>query len=86
MDRSERQLISSGSPYAEPIGFSRAVRVGNRVVVAGTAPTWPDGDVDEEVERQADRCFEIIVAALEEAGDGGRGHHRLGMVGLWWLR
>lgn len=68
MDHSERQRISSGSPYEEPIGFSRAVRVGDRVVVSGTAPTWPDGHVDEDVERQADRCFEIIVAALEEAG------------------
>jgi enamine deaminase RidA (YjgF/YER057c/UK114 family) len=68
MERAERQRISSGSPYEEPIGFSRAIRVGNRVVVAGTAPTWPDGHVDEDVERQADRCFEIIIAALEEAG------------------
>ena len=68
MDRQERQLVSSGSPYEEPIGFSRAVRVGNRVVVAGTAPNWPDGHVDEDVEQQADRCFEIIIAALDEAG------------------
>lgn len=63
-----RQLVSSGSPYEEPIGFSRAVRVGNRVLVAGTAPNWPDGHVDPDVERQADRCFDIILAALEEVG------------------
>jgi enamine deaminase RidA (YjgF/YER057c/UK114 family) len=68
MDRPERRLVSSGSPYEERIGFSRAVRVGDRVLVAGTAPTWPDGHVDEDVERQADRCFDIIIAALEEAG------------------
>jgi enamine deaminase RidA (YjgF/YER057c/UK114 family) len=43
MERFQRQLVSSGSPYEEPIGFSRAVRVGDRVVVAGTAPNWPDG-------------------------------------------
>ncbi len=63
-----RQLVSSGSPYEEPIGFSRAVRVGDRVIVAGTAPTWPDGTVDPDVERQTDRCIEIMLAALAEAG------------------
>ena len=48
-DRSSpRQLISSGSPFEAPIGFSRAVRVGERVLVAGTAPTWPDGSVDPD--------------------------------------
>ncbi len=63
-----RQLVSSGSPYEEPIGFSRAVRVGDRVVIAGTAPNWPDGHVDADVERQAERCIEIMLTALEEAG------------------
>jgi enamine deaminase RidA (YjgF/YER057c/UK114 family) len=65
---SPRQLVSSGSPYEEPIGFSRAVRVGERVLVAGTAPTWPDGSVDPDPERQAERCLEIILMALEKAG------------------
>ncbi len=68
MQHPNRLRVSSGSPYEEAIGFSRAVRVGDRVLVAGTAPTWPDGHVDPDVERQADRCFEIIIAALEEAG------------------
>jgi enamine deaminase RidA (YjgF/YER057c/UK114 family) len=63
-----RQLVSSGSPYEEPVGFSRAVRVGDRVMVAGTAPVWPDGSCDPDPERQAERCFEIMLAALEEAG------------------
>ena len=66
--RQERQLVSSGSPYEEPIGFSRAVRVGDRVIVAGTAPNWPDGHVDPDVEVQTDRCIEIMLAALAEAG------------------
>jgi enamine deaminase RidA (YjgF/YER057c/UK114 family) len=66
--RKERQLVSSGSPYEEPIGFSRAVRVGDRVIVAGTAPNWPDGHVDPDVEVQSDRCIEIMLAALAEAG------------------
>ncbi len=66
----DRQLIASGSPYEKTVGFSRAVRVGNRVVVAGTAPIWPDGSVDPDPEMQADRCWEIILAALAEAGAG----------------
>lgn len=66
--RKERQLVSSGSPYEEPIGFSRAVRVGDRVIVAGTAPDWPDGHVDPDVEVQTDRCIEIMLLAMEQAG------------------
>jgi enamine deaminase RidA (YjgF/YER057c/UK114 family) len=61
-------LISSGSPYEEPIGFSRAVRVGDRVMVAGTAPVWPDGSCDPDPGQQAERCPEIMLGALSEAG------------------
>lgn len=64
----DRRRVSSGSPFEATIGFSRAVRVGDRVVVAGTAPIWPDGSVDSDAEAQAARCLEIIVRALEEAG------------------
>lgn len=64
----ERQRISSGSPYESRIGFSRAIRVGARVVVAGTAPVWPDGNVDPDPEIQAGRCLDIIVTALRDAG------------------
>jgi len=64
----DRLRISSGSPYEPTIGFSRAVRVGDRVLVAGTAPVWPDGSCPDDAEVQARRCFEIIVAALAEAG------------------
>lgn len=66
----DRQLISSGSPFEPVIGFSRAVRVGDRVAVAGTAPIWPDGSCDPDPEAQASRCLEIILAALAEAGAG----------------
>lgn len=66
----DRRRISSGSPYEPTIGFSRAVRVGDRVVVAGTAPVWPDGSCDPDPYAQARRCLEIITAALAEAGAG----------------
>lgn len=37
-------------------------------MVAGTAPIWPDGTVDPNPKTQAERCLEIMLAALEEAG------------------
>jgi enamine deaminase RidA (YjgF/YER057c/UK114 family) len=65
----ERQLISSGSPYEPVAGFSRAVRVGHHVYVAGTAPIMPDGgEPPGNAYGQTRRCLEIIGAALEEAG------------------
>lgn len=64
----ERQRISSGSPWELVVGYSRAVRVGDRIVVAGTAPQWPDERVDPDPGAQARRCLEIIGEALEQAG------------------
>ena len=63
-----RRNVASGSPYEPLIGFSRAVRVGDRVLVSGTAPVWPDGSCDPDPELQARRCLQIIVTALAEAG------------------
>lgn len=60
--------ITSGSPFESTIGFSRAIRVGNRILVSGTAPIWPDGSCDERPAHQAQRCFEIIGEALVAAG------------------
>ncbi len=64
----DSQRISSGSPFESTIGFSRAVRVGDRILVSGTAPIWPDGSCDPDPEAQVLRCFEIIFAALADAG------------------
>jgi enamine deaminase RidA (YjgF/YER057c/UK114 family) len=64
----ERRRISSGSPFEPVIGFSRAVRIGGRVLVSGTAPIRPDGEVDPDPAEQMDRCLEIVGAALAEAG------------------
>lgn len=63
-----RQNVSSGSPYEQTIGFSRAVRVGHQVFVSGTAPVWPDGSVNPDPTAQARRCWEIALNALAEAG------------------
>jgi enamine deaminase RidA (YjgF/YER057c/UK114 family) len=63
-----RTRISSGSPFEPTIGFSRAVRVGNRVLVSGTTPVFPGGSCPDDVALQARRCFAIIEAALAEAG------------------
>lgn len=63
-----RRTISSGSPYEATIGFSRAVRIGDRVVVSGTGPVWPDGSCADDAGDQARRCLEIIIEALAEAG------------------
>ncbi len=63
-----RRNISSGSPYEPTVGFSRAVVAGDRVIVAGTAPIWPDDFVDPDPKTQARRCLQIMLDALEEAG------------------
>lgn len=65
-----RHNISSGSAYEPKYGFSRAVRVGDRVLVAGTAPIWPEDFVDPDPGAQARRCLQIMLEALAEAGGG----------------
>jgi len=64
-----RRLVSSGSPYEPTIGFSRAVRDGRHVFVAGTCAVMPDGGAPPpDAYGQAKRCLEIIAAALAEVG------------------
>ena len=60
-----RKNISGGSPFEPIIGFSRAVRVGNAVHVAGTGPVGAD---NEDVAGQTRRIFAIAEKALAEAG------------------
>ncbi len=68
----QRQNISSGSPFEKPIGFSRAVRMGARIAVSGTAPIAPDGSTAHpgDMYGQTLRCLEIIREAIEKAGGG----------------
>jgi enamine deaminase RidA (YjgF/YER057c/UK114 family) len=63
-----RRRVSSGSPFEPVIGFSRAIRVGDRVWVSGTAPVWPDGHVNPDPAAQMRRCLEIAAGALAELG------------------
>ncbi|WP_374594592.1 RidA family protein [Sphingosinicella sp.] len=64
-----RQRTGSASPYEAEIGFSRAIRVGDRILVSGTAPVEPDGSsTPGDAEAQARRCFAIILAAIEQLG------------------
>lgn len=66
-----RPRASSGSPYEAAIGFSRAIRVGNRILVSGTAPVEDDGSsTPGNAGAQAERCFAIIVRAIEQLGGG----------------
>ncbi len=65
---SDRRRVRSESDYEDRIGFSRALRVGDRVLVSGTAPILSDGTCPTGAEAQARRCLEIIGDALAEAG------------------
>lgn len=65
----ERQLVSSGAAFEDRVGYSRAVRVGERVWVSGTAPIMPgDEDPPTDAYGQAKVCLSIIAHALSEAG------------------
>jgi enamine deaminase RidA (YjgF/YER057c/UK114 family) len=64
-----RIRISSGAAFEERVGYSRAVRAGNHVWVAGTAPIMPgDADPPAGAYEQAVVCLGIIGRALEQAG------------------
>ena len=64
----ERLRATSGSPFEAPIGFSRAIRAGDRVLVSGTGPVWPDGSCDPDAFAQALRAFKIAGTALADLG------------------
>lgn len=65
----ERRLVPAVSPQAATVGYSRAVRVGPHVHVAGTAPVGVDS---ADAYEQATRCLEIIGHALAELGAATR--------------
>jgi enamine deaminase RidA (YjgF/YER057c/UK114 family) len=61
----DRQLVPAVSPQAAVVGYSRAVREGRHVHVAGTAPVGTDSADPYE---QAKRCLQIIAEALDRVG------------------
>lgn len=64
-----RRLIGSGAPWEAQVGYSRAVRVGNVVQVAGTTATVNGAVVGvNDAYEQTRVALEIIRAALEDAG------------------
>lgn len=65
-----RRLVSSGAKWEPLVGYSRAVRVGNTVHVAGTTATLPDGSVAHpgDPAGQTRVILAKIAAALEQAG------------------
>lgn len=67
-----RRLVSSGSHLEPILGFSRAVRVGDHIAVAGTAPIAAKGGTAArgDVYGQTVRCLQIIEKALADAGVG----------------
>lgn len=65
------QRYQSASPWEPIVGFSRAVRVGDRILVSGTAPIGPDGKtVEGSAYDQAVRCFTVILEAIAALGGG----------------
>ena len=65
----KRQHISSGSPFEEQIGYSRAVVAGDWVFVSGTTGfDYATMSISDDVVQQAEQCFLNIQAALQQAG------------------
>ena len=65
-----RKNISSGAVWEKSVGYSRAVKVGRHVYVAGTTSVDKDGNVfgENDAYLQTKRVLEIIATALKEAG------------------
>ncbi len=68
----KRQTVQTGTVWEERAGYSRAVRVGDQIVVSGTTATDPDGNtvgVGDPAE-QTRYILELIKSALEELDSG----------------
>jgi enamine deaminase RidA (YjgF/YER057c/UK114 family) len=64
-----KSRVSSGSPLEPVIGFSRAIRTGKQIMVAGTAPIEPDGSSSPgDAAAQMERCCVIVAQAIADLG------------------
>lgn len=62
-----KRRVSSGSPLEPILGFSRAVRTGKQIMVAGTAPIEPDGSsTSGDAAAQMERCCAIVAKAIAD--------------------
>lgn len=69
MTMMDRQHISSGSPFEEQIGYSRAVVAGGWVFVSGTTGfDYTTMTISSSVVEQAEQCLQNIAVALKQAG------------------
>jgi enamine deaminase RidA (YjgF/YER057c/UK114 family) len=64
----QRTRIPPLSPFEEQVGFTRALRTGNRIVVAGTIGVEEDGSAAADAGAQADLCFALIRGYIEQLG------------------
>lgn len=65
----DRQRVSSGAPWEATVGYSRAIRVGDHVYVAGTTGIGADGNaIAPDAYTQTRRALTIVEAALQETG------------------
>jgi enamine deaminase RidA (YjgF/YER057c/UK114 family) len=64
-----RRLISSGSPFEERIGYSRAVVDGDWVFVSGTTGfDYATMSISDSLLEQTEQCLKNIESALRQAG------------------
>ena len=63
-----RQRIPPLSPFEEQAQFTRAIRVGDRILVSGNIGVEEDGSISPDAGRQAERCFELILDYIQQLG------------------
>ena len=69
---SDRTRIPPLSPFEEEVGFTRAIRVENRIIVSGTVGVSADGSVPADAGAQADLAFADIIRHIETLGGTAR--------------
>ena len=73
IQRGTHHTIATDTPWEPIMGYSRAVRTGNIIVVTGTVGLLPDGTYPKTMELQTQRSLEIVRASIEALG--GRIEH-----------